>query len=217
MDDEQLLKLYDAHIAQGASEEDAMRAVDAAAAGTPQSPPPAPEVPSYDRPGKVEGVARGLLKGMTLNLGDDAMAGYAGIGAMWPGGRSPAQAVRETLGSEHQREDQFTKDNPKTQFASEMIGGAAPLVLGPGKAAVEGLNAGARVLPTVLKGMGSGAALGEVAGAGASRAEGVKDRLAERCGRWGDRRCGAARARGGQRDDRKPCGGPDEQAGGDDA
>src|SRR5688572_24263327 len=64
-----------------------------------------------NRPGLVEGSLRAGVQGATFGFGDEAAAGLRGLMAMVPGGKSPNDAVQETLASEREQGKQFREDH----------------------------------------------------------------------------------------------------------
>lgn len=117
-------------------------------------------------PGMVEGVARSTLKGATLGFGDEAIAGWRGLLAAVPGGKSPAEAVEESLSWDRGRDARFREDHPRVAFGSELAGGVLTGGAAGGAAKKGGLGAGraaAQSLRSILK---QGTATGALAGAG---------------------------------------------------
>lgn len=134
----------------------------------------APPNPVLDgKMGVGEGMLRGGFQGGTLGFGDEIIAG--GAAALHPlfnpdDGSNISQRYDHYLKSERDKISAFRDQNPGLSLLSE-IGGAAPLAIATGGAAMTGRGAG----EVALRGAGMGAGEGFAYGFGSG--EGLNDRL----------------------------------------
>lgn len=84
-----------------------------------------------ERPGKVEGFARGYLQGGTFGFGDEAIAGIAAARDAIRGDASYGDAYNTRLSHEREKIGQFREDHPVLGYGSEIAGAIPSSLSGP--------------------------------------------------------------------------------------
>lgn len=115
----------------------------------------------------LDNIGRKVAAGISLGWADEAAAGMDALTqpVLGRGSDAPSMSERysQNLGKEQQRDKGFEAEYPKAALASEIGGNVAGALTLPTK-----MFSAATVPAQMLKGVGSGAAIGGVAGAGAA-------------------------------------------------
>lgn len=191
MGEDEIKAIYKAHRDNGASPDEAMRAVDLAVNGPSQEGGPTPEKPSM-----LGGLTRAAAQGATFGTSDEMMGALGGAAAgihhaITGTGPTVGEEYNATVESERAKQKAFAAEHPVASTLAEIGGGVAGTIaggelLGAGRAAAAAPAAtdtalGWRMLGGAAKGAAKGAVGGAVFGglSGAGSAEGgASERLA---------------------------------------
>jgi hypothetical protein len=128
-----------------------------------------------DRPSVVGGTAMSALQGASLGTSDEVYGAARAVGALVPGGQSPAEAYSEHTTGAREYLSEFGEDHPFLRAGGDLAGGlGAALATGGIGLGVRGAATGARGVSAAGRLARVGAVEGAVIGGveGAARAEG---------------------------------------------